>query len=543
MWRAGDWVAHRVFGTTAYDLWLRGHRPARLRRELPDPFAGDPGNGARLLSGRFGFLGIALNGDGPPWSVAAPPADWLAEAHSFAWARDLRAAEDDGARRTLRDWIDAWLSAEDRWDPLAWRPDVLARRITAWLLHAEFFLAGADDDLRRRMAASLGRQVRHLGTVAPYADPGLPRVRAWTGVLAAALATADGARWRARAVRNLEAALRAHILPDGAPADRNPSHLMESLRQAILARTILTATGAEVPAGLRAAVDRGAPMLRFLRHGDGGLVPWHGGGETASRRVSETLKLSEAKGKAPLAARHGGLHRLIGGKLTVWVDTGPPPGRAMAGHGHAATLGIEVGVGKQRLITCCGPAPTDAPALALAVRGTAAHSTLTVGDRNSSALGPDGAVGPRLARISELKREDDPDGTALLTVAHDGYGDVGLTHRRRLHLDPAADVLRGEDAVIGPGLTTAAGTPVHVRFHLHPGVKASVVENGRAALLRPGRGAGWRLVVSGGVLGIEESIYLGRPGERRRTEQLVIATRLGTQPTSIKWALRRLEPA
>jgi uncharacterized heparinase superfamily protein len=52
-------------------------------------------------------------------------------------------------------------------------------------------------------------------------------------------------------------------------------------------------------------------------------------------------------------------------------------------------------------------------------------------------------------------------------------------------------------------------------------------------------GAGWRLRSSGGSIVLEQSVYLGRAGEIRRSQQVVIAGKMDGEEASIKWVLRR----
>ena len=46
--------------------------------------------------------------------------------------------------------------------PIAWRPDVVARRIISWLSQAPLVLHDADVQFYRRFLRSLTRQVRYL---------------------------------------------------------------------------------------------------------------------------------------------------------------------------------------------------------------------------------------------------------------------------------------------------------------------------------------------------------------------------------------------
>ncbi len=113
----------------------------------------------------------------------------------------------------------------------------------------------------------------------------------------------------------------------------------------------------------------------------------------------------------------------------------------------------------------------------------------------------------------------------------------GLVHARQLFLAAEGDDLRGEDRLTGP-----AGQNFCVRFHLHPGVQVSLIQDGGAALLRLPSGIGWRLRAQGAVLSVADSIYLG--GEIvRKSRQLVLDGHVGSGGALVKWALRREQRA
>ena len=50
------------------------------------------------------------------------------------------------------------------------------------------------------------------------------------------------------------------------------------------------------------AVDRAAPLLRFFRHGDGGLALFNGGREGDPQWLDTLLTQADAKGRAPASA-------------------------------------------------------------------------------------------------------------------------------------------------------------------------------------------------------------------------------------------------
>ena len=80
---------------------------------------------------------------------------------------------------------------------------------------------------------------------------------------------------------------------------------------------------------------------------------------------------------------------------------------------------------------------------------------------------------------------------------------------------------------------------VAIRFHIHPRVMVSLVGEGDEALLRLPSGIGWRFHQSGGILKLEDSVYLGEDSRPRKTRQIVIYGSMSEPELRIKWAMRR----
>jgi uncharacterized heparinase superfamily protein len=313
--------------------------------------------------------------------------------------------------------------------------------------------------------------------------------------------------------------------------ERNPERLADVLKDLLELKALLATTTGDVPGFIQNAIDRVAPMVRGLRHADGGLALFNGGLENDGAWLDILLAQTDSNAKAPLNAPHAGFQRLGAGSVHLIFDGGQPT--SVGRNQHAGALSFEMSVGKHRLIVNCGAknSPNDPWRTALAA--TAAHSTLTVNDTSSAAFGLDGELRRGPDHVT-CKRQDVEEGT-LIEATHDGYiNTFGLTHHRALFLASHGTDVRGEDRLVGTG-----GEHFTIRFHLHPSVKASVLGDGHGVLLRlPGKDI-WRLRTSGNDVRLEESIYLGRAGDVRRTEQIVISGPLSGNGALVKWALTR----
>ena len=533
----GFWGAIQSFtyGTPLYRYMLAGRVPDALRPVPTDTWPGDSDHGRLILEGRFSLLGhVALMSADPQdedvWVPAGTTGDWQAALNGFAWLRDLRQVGGDMARRRARELVADWIDRYGDWDGFVWEPDILGERIASWIGHYDFFCASADDEFRYRFLDSVAKQARHLARVARQAGGGSAAIRAARGLVYVGTALPECEKLLAQGIRQLQNSLAGQLLPDGCHISRSPSRHLLVLRDLIDIRACLRAASEPCPPMLDSAIERMASLLRFFRHGDGGLALFNDSNEEDFLLVDAVLAQSEAKIRPLSDPGASGFHRLAASRTLVILDAGPPSD--VDGCAHAGMLSFEMSVGKERLIVNCGAA-AGRPDWNLAQRSTAAHSTLVVDDVNSAEILADGSLGHGPSDVHGERQEQD--GNMWVEASHDGYAErLMLTHRRRLYLSADGDDLRGEDTLTGTG-----GKMFTIRFHLHPKVKASMSQNGALALLRLPSGLGWKLRASGGTLDVADSIYLGRRGEMKRCQQVTITGDLQTGGASVKWALRR----
>ena len=138
----------------------------------------DATRATEIYSGRFAFAGKVVVCDERSIFEMAPPSDeWAAALLGFTWLRHLRAAESGITRANARALVDEWMTLQGSWHPLAWRADVLSRRIISWLSQAPLVLQDADVRFYRRFLRSLVRQVRYLRHTAAMPAVALPACR------------------------------------------------------------------------------------------------------------------------------------------------------------------------------------------------------------------------------------------------------------------------------------------------------------------------------------------------------------------------------
>ena len=527
-----------IFALPFYGLTLKGSDAAQPNVTPPDPWPGDAARGAAIAGGCFTFAGQTIMSPQPIFAPEDARLAWLREMHSFSWLRDLRAAHGDNARRTARDLTTAWLDNHKRVGGPGWEPLVIARRLSHWLGQWDFFAATADVLFRRRLIESACKQLHHLNRCLPGGLAGADLILGLRGLVIGGACLPGGGPALRRGLRLLMQELQNQVLVDGGHIERSPARHLGVLRDLIDLRATLHAAKVEAPGDLSTAIDAMAPMLRLFQHGDEALACFNGSSEEDPLRIEMVLQRADGRGRPRMSAPQSGFQRMQAGRTLVLVDAGVPPPPGRDSWAHAGTLSFEVSIGKERLfVNCCSDSAN--PAIQRLLRGTAAHNTLTVCDRNSSPIAADGGLAARPETVR--CRREEGDGNVWLDLSHDGYRQrYGLVHHRRLFLADDGEDLRGEDRldVFAESGTTPEGE-FTIRFHLHPDVKASVLQDGETALLRLPKGGGWRLRSKGVQVGLEESLYLGHGGEQRRSQQVVLSGEFAPGQTVVKWALQR----
>jgi uncharacterized heparinase superfamily protein len=299
-----------------------------------------------------------------------------------------------------------------------------------------------------------------------------------------------------------------------------------------------------VPEWLAEALAGAVGALLAVTLGDDALSSWQGGNMASRRRVEAAIEGSGVTARALRQPRGWGYQRLQAKASVLVFDAAPPPPpRALSG-GCASSLAFELSDGPARLVVNCGGAGEAKGALpaglAHALRTTAAHSTLTLGDRNSTAIHEDGSLG---RGVGEVEMSRDETGVLRAEASHDGYvRRYGLVHERRLSLSADGRQLGGEDRLYpGPGRRRRRAEPIPfaIRFHLAPAVEVTTTADGQGALLRIRGGAVWQFRCRGGRLEVEDSLWVNAMARPEPTLLLAISGETPPDGMTISWELIR----
>ncbi len=208
-----------------------------------------------------------------------------------------------------------------------------------------------------------------------------------------------------------------------------------------------------------------------------------------------------------------------------------------------------------RIVVNCGIPYSASDTLALAARSTAAHSTLSP-DHTPQAefLGAKGNwlqrkirtwLARRLGAViisgsndAVAERNESPHSTQLV-ASHEAYRDLyGFSHRRRWNLHTDGMTLQGEDILVFDDESEFI-EDISIRFHLAPGVRASIAPSGHSIIMELPNGEGWQFSSELHEITLEESLFFSVTDGARRIQQIVLRI-IPEQKPNIQWRFDRI---
>ncbi len=539
-----------VSGSTLVAPFRKPARP-RLLATVESPLQGDRAAGMALRAGHFYVYGVKApiaQVDFGPTAKHTPPFDSVL--HGFSWLRDLEACSPRQQCAAVAERVlTAWLAANPKpGKGPAWKVEYAAQRQLAWLVHAPLILSGKDKALRGKVLRALEETARWLDRNASRAPDRLGEVSAWCAITASGLLLPEGKPRRLFGEAGLIRALGELVGDDGGVLSRSPLAQIHAIEMLVELSACYRATRREVPEAIENVLMMLVPPLLALTHGDGGLGSWQGAAAVPAERLAALIEASGVRSRPLKEARGWGYQRVSAKPAILQFDASPPPLSRHARNGCASTLAFEFSHGDHRLVVNCGGAATAGGQVPIRVeqglRATAAHSTLVLGDANSTAVLLDGKLGTGVGEVEIDVRtvKLDNGGARRLEASHDGYAArFGLLHKRILILRDDGSELRGEDVLVPSGRKGKRGkVPYAIRFHLGRHVEARLNDNGRSASLLLPDGALWQFVTGADALEIEESMWIDGNGRPHPVEQLVIQGLASRGGGNFAWLLKKM---
>jgi len=394
----------------------------------------NPRTGART----FRFLNQER--DIETWNDAGIPKLWLYNLHYFEHAEP----------ELMREWVNENPVGQGN----GWEPYPLSLRIVNWIK------SGLPLDVE-----SLASQAQYLSESVEYHLLG-NHLFANAKALVFAGTYFDCEGWLRQGLRILEEQIPEQILSDGGHFERSPMYhsiILEDLLDLINLSHVYPNVNHGLLPDWPEEAGKMLCWLRHMTHPDGRISFFNdatfGVAPEAQELEAYAARLGVNAATDPLG--DSGYVRLEAGQSVVLFDAAPIGPDYQPGHAHADTLSFEMSHAGKRVVVNSGISTYERGPQRLLERGTAAHSTAVVDNRDQSEVWSAFRVGRRAYPLDAVT-----DGKSFAEASHDGYRP--LIHRRRLEVEDGR--LTVQDTFTGP----RGVHDIEVFFHLSPEAKPRV---------------------------------------------------------------------
>lgn len=535
----------RVF-CSAFSPMLNGSWASRraIFAMVPrDMRTADPTRGQDFVDGYIALAGSSKEiGDGRLFEEPTPSKRFARALHNFSWLHHLRAHNSPDAAQLALGFALEWISQRDEHPPLAFTPQVRARRALCLTNHAAFLLDKAEPADYRLLMSTILDDARNAFSRRDMVRDPAERCRVILACTSIAHALADHLPLRRLTMAALDTSLRDTFHLDGGTVTRRISDLPVLLADMIALKALMEARTLAVPQRLTQTIANATRMLRMLRHPDGSLARFQGGMSVANMApdlVAAVLSHDTDRGPLPVLARQSGYARLEASRSMVLVDCGEVPPPSAASDAHASCLAFEWSHNGRKIITNSPLLPLsshEGSETGIEPRRTAAHSTLSVDGVSSALFAEDAEATPLISNgLNVVYDRDESASTRAMVARHTGYRKrFGVDHERMIALSENGNMLEGRDRLqlSNGGLARTARAPYTVHFQVQQG--ASIQREGNRRLSLHISGYTISFEVDGGEVAVEDR--LDRPGYRgpARSKQITVTSTAAQHP-ELNW--------
>jgi uncharacterized heparinase superfamily protein len=533
LWRTVRWLKFQQLVGRVRARFLQpppNLKPAPARRAIAGTWVASAARESSLVGPTcMRFLNVVHDLAVVGWDDPEVPLLWRYNQHYFD---DLTADRAVDRRDWQRSLIQRWCDQNPPGSGTGWAPYPTSLRIVNWIKWA---MQG--ESLQPQWVDSLAVQARWLGRRLEWHLMGNHLFANAKALVFAGLffAGPEAERWMTTGVRLLQRLVPEQILSDGGHFERSPLYHALALEDLLDLLNLIGAVDRTSPASHLIAPlrERAAAMLHWMRclqHPDRTLARFNDCAEGIApsgeqlERYAAALGISArtAAGEGVWVMEESGYVRVERGRAIALLDVAPVGPDHQPGHAHADSLSFELSIAGRQLVVNRGTSVYDVGSRRQWERGTAAHSTVQIGDVDSSEVWAGFRVGRR-ARPGPLRR----DGWSV-ECSHDGYAHLPEAPRHYRRWTFEATGLRVEDRV-----EPTSRDPAVARFHLAPGLNL-VAAQGSPWDVIDGQRSLARIDVPPGSV-VEATLHAQGFGRLEEARTLIVPLSNGRASVRIDW--------
>jgi len=520
------------FKNPFYDFLLEKSSINKISFVPENLWTGDLENGRKIINGFLSFDNESIVFDLETWKKNKASKGWNEKLHSFEWVDDIKALRTNKARIFLRNNLKQWLLFHSNWDPSKWKINILSKRICNLLSNASFFYETADDEFQKRFSKTLSKQSIHLLKNYKIKLSGSEKIFIPKAIIISSTCFRNLENKLELGMKLLHDIIQTDISDDGMHYLRSPSNHFFFLKSLIDIKNFLSLSNYKIPRFLNDVISKMGAVLKFFKINSNELAIFNDYNFVEHSKLNEVIKRSNTKIRTPDNINNSGFQRISENRLTLIMDCGSPNNEKT----YAGSLSFEFSHIGEKIVVNSGSPFVNDKKWHEAMRSTAAHSTMTIDDYNSSDIFFEKNTDTRIANVWSEKLQDK--GSFWINSAHSGYNSLfGLIHNRKIHVDSKNLIIRGQDYFSkSTKFPDKIPRKLFLRFHIHPDIKSNVTVSKKKVLLKLKNNIAWEFICSEAKIELRDGIYLGTK-KKIDNNYIEICEKLLPEK-KIKWAFR-----
>jgi len=460
------------------------------------------------------------------------PQDWNNKKIPLLWTYNLHYFDDLIASNISldekKDHIQRWILENPfKSKGPAWDPYTLSLRIVNWIKFFSNEKSVLDNEI-----SSLLEQIRFLNKTLEYHLLGNHLLENAKALIFSGLFFNDpeSSKWLNKGILILEKELQEQILKDGAHFELSPMYhsimldlVIDIYELSILADNFNYKHLSSKKEFFANVISKMYSWLIHMTHPDGEISYFN---DSAIGVAKSPEKIFSRLNKLNLLLKHSfnsnaihleesGFYRIYDYGFTIFFDCGDIGPSYLPGHGHADSLSLELSYLDQRIFVNLGTSEYKKGSRRDFERGTMAHSTLSVNNKNSSEVWDSFRVGNR-AKVTNSNLNNQRNTTSIIGE-HNGYNFIekNLMHQRKIEID------KFQISIIDK--LTRSGHSAIVKFHLHPDIDISCNNENKCGVLILPNGNKIEWIAECEKIYIEDSEYASEFGILNKTKTLCLS--------------------
>ncbi len=517
------------FSNPFYDFFLERKSISEINFIPENLWTGDSENGRKIIDGSLQFNNETIVFRPNSWRSNNGSKVWNEKLHSFEWVNDVRTVGTNKARIFIRDCFREWQKKYNKYNVDFWKMNILCKRVCSLLENSSFFFSTADQNFQKIFSRSLNKQAFFLIKNYKEQVENNNKIFLSKSIILSSLCFKNLRYKLSFGMEMLFDTIERDLLDDSMHASRSPNQHFEFLKSLIDIKNFLGFCDLEIPKYLNVIISKMGTVLKFFKINNSELAIFNESRFVGSIELNEVIKRSNSRVKIPSELKSSCYNRVSENRLTFIMDNGSPS----LINTHASSLSFEFSYVGEKIVVNSGSPYVNDKKWSDAMRSTAAFSTVSIDNHNSSDI----YSNKRIAKVWYEKIQNNR--SFWINSAHSGYKEIfGIIHNRKVHIDSEKLIIRGQDYFSKPVKHYNLLPKVFfVRFHIHPDIKLNATESKRKVFLKLKNNLAWEFICSEPKIKLGEGIYLGSNKIIQKNNHILISGNV-IPGKKINWAFR-----